>query len=211
MYKVLEQWLNNFFPLRSITITDSDPTFITPEIKFLLRRKNSLIRACKIEQANAVAHQIAKLITRHNTSKLSNFDPSHSTKDLWDEVGRLTKGSKRPFLEVPLYNSTQLNTYYASVSNDPNYSPPSLKQSTPLESSHLVTQFEVFNYLDKLSPTAAGPDLLPFWFLRLCAPFLAEPLTHLINISIWSSYVPCSVEISSNSSCSQDCFSYHPS
>ena len=44
--------------------------------------------------------------------------------------------------------------------------------------------------LDKLKPTATGPDELPSWFLRLSAPVIAEPLAQLINLSIKASQVP---------------------
>jgi len=48
----------------------------------------------------------------------------------------------------------------------------------------------VFNLLDKLSPTASGPDGLPFWFLKLAAPIICEPLTHVVNLSLATSTVP---------------------
>jgi hypothetical protein len=37
--------LNQFYPLRSITITSRDPSYITPDIKTKLRRKNRLMHA----------------------------------------------------------------------------------------------------------------------------------------------------------------------
>ena len=39
-------------------------------------------------------------------------------------------------------------------------------------------------------PTAAGPDGIPAWFLRLLAPELAIPLAHIYNLSIIQSVVP---------------------
>src|SRR6218665_381939 len=40
---------DHFYPLRSVTITSRDPGYMTPEIKFLLRRRNRLMHHQKIE------------------------------------------------------------------------------------------------------------------------------------------------------------------
>ena len=47
--------LNHFYPERTITLTSRDPEFVTPAIKTSLRRKNRLMHAGRIEEANALA------------------------------------------------------------------------------------------------------------------------------------------------------------
>jgi len=54
----------------------------------------------------------------------------------------------------------------------------------------VVTEWQVFNILDKLSSTATGLDQLPAWFLRLGAPVFYKPLTYLFNMSLSTSTVP---------------------
>jgi len=44
--------------------------------------------------------------------------------------------------------------------------------------------------LDSLQRTSPGPDNLPFWFLRVLAPFLAKPLSQIYNLSINQSFIP---------------------
>ena len=44
--------------------------------------------------------------------------------------------------------------------------------------------------LDKLKATATGPDGIPYWFLRLGAPFLCSHIARLVNLSIATSTVP---------------------
>jgi len=56
-YDVITCALNEYYPLRTVTITDCDPPFVTPEIKSLLRRKNQRMRAGKIEEANAISEK----------------------------------------------------------------------------------------------------------------------------------------------------------
>ena len=44
--------------------------------------------------------------------------------------------------------------------------------------------------LDTLKKTATGLDELPSWFLRISAPFLAEPLANLFSLSLTSASIP---------------------
>ena len=44
--------------------------------------------------------------------------------------------------------------------------------------------------LDNLKMSAAGPDGLPSWFIKIAAPGLALPVSHLFNLSIIQSHVP---------------------
>jgi len=37
--------LDTFYPERTVTVTSRDPSYVTPEIKAKLRRKNRLMRA----------------------------------------------------------------------------------------------------------------------------------------------------------------------
>jgi len=79
--------------------------------------------------------------------------------------------------------------HYAAVSDDPLYIAPSPK-------STCNTQCEPFNtlsvlwLLEHIKDTAAGPDGLPAWFLRLSAPAIASPLAWLYNHSLSQGLVP---------------------
>ena len=53
-----------------------------------------------------------------------------------------------------------------------------------------ISEWELFNLLDRLRPTALGLDQLQVWFLRLSAPVIYAPLTRLINMSVSSGMVP---------------------
>ena len=51
-------------------------------------------------------------------------------------------------------------------------------------------QKHVFHLLERLKPTATGIDGLPVWFLRLSAPWIASPISHIFNMWYSSSVVP---------------------
>ena len=46
--------LNQFYPIRTITVTSRDPDFITPAVKAKLRRKNRLMRRGRVEEAKTL-------------------------------------------------------------------------------------------------------------------------------------------------------------
>src|SRR6188768_876929 len=79
-YNFFTNQLDHFFPSKVITMTSSDPQFYTPEIKFLLRQRNSLMRSGKSLQANALTAKIGKLIMKADASQLSNLTSRSSSQ-----------------------------------------------------------------------------------------------------------------------------------
>jgi len=81
-----------------------------------------------------------------------------------------------------------LNNHYSAISTDNRYISPALKQTVVAASgTEYISEWRVFNILDKLRPTATGLDGLPAWFLKLGAPFFCLPLSQLFNFSLFTS------------------------
>src|SRR6218665_2398042 len=181
-------WLNKYYPIRSVTITNREPEFVTPGIKYLLRRKNKLMRKNKIEEAGAVAEQIGKAITRANKADLRKVSHSGNTKALWDKVKVYSKG-RSTMEQHNTITAEVLNAHYATISTDPEYKEPPLRQT--VERPHqLVNEQVIFHSLHNLKATAEGIDQLPWWYLRLTAPVFSKPLAHVINILVAAGHVP---------------------
>jgi len=53
--------LNQFYPEREITVTSTDPHYVTPAVKAMLRRKNRLMRAGRTDEAGALAYALSSL------------------------------------------------------------------------------------------------------------------------------------------------------
>ena len=66
-YSIINQLLDDFFPERTVTVTNRDPKFVTPEVKHLLRQKNLLMRSGRVEAAEAISKRIQKTIVDYNT------------------------------------------------------------------------------------------------------------------------------------------------
>ena len=191
LYDVLVELLNRFYPERRITVTSSDPDFVTADIKALLRRKNRLMRAGRLEEASALAIRIGATIRRRNSVQLRNMNTRTNAREVWAKVRLLTKGSSTGTEAPPGITAEALNIHYASISSDPSYVPSKYKYTCPtLKVHNRITEFEVFHILDHLRPTAIGLDLIPAWFLRLTAPVFSAPIAHMFNQSLNLATVP---------------------
>jgi len=102
------------------TMTSRDPEHITPELKSKLRQKNRLMRAGRLEKANALAHQVGKELKRRSKSSFCKINGKTVAKHMWEAVRKLT-GRRLETGEIPGVNATTLNNHYAAVSSDTTY------------------------------------------------------------------------------------------
>ena len=161
--------LDEFYPQRTISITSRDPDWVTPETKAMLRRKNRLMRAGRVEEARALAYRISKEQTRRNRFRLSKAGRKTEAKDVWAAFRQLT-GKRRESGPVEGVDAESLNQHYARISTDAAYSTPFSKSTASPGQQQYITEWQVFRVLDHLRHTATGLDRLPARFLRLGAP-----------------------------------------
>ena len=94
----------------------------------------------------------------------------------------------------PIDEAKVLNNYCSSQWNpdDGTDAVPVLESKTNLKLGNFtVLEEEVLTMLRKLQVSkSGGPDNLPNKVLRLLAPFIAYPLTKLLNLSLSSSCLP---------------------
>ena len=120
-YTTINELLDRFYPFKTISTSSRDPPFVTPEIKYLLRRKNKLQRSGNLEAAACLAKRISKKITSSNASSFSK--PCSGPKDLWERVNKIT-GWNKTSNTAAQFNAEMLNRHYASMSTDSHYVPP---------------------------------------------------------------------------------------
>jgi len=191
MYGVMLDLLDTFYPEREITVTSSDPPYVTPTVKALLRRKNRLMRAGRTDEAGSIAARIRTIITRSSTRWMRTVNTRKSAKAAWAKVRDVTKGSaiRAGDHQIDGLTAQSLNNHYAAISTDKGYCAPRPKLTTFDGLSHF-TEMTVFRMLDTLHPTATGLDQIPAWFLRLGAPIFAAPLARLFDQSLTTGIVP---------------------
>jgi len=67
-------------------VTSTDPRFVTPAVKGILRRKDHLMRAGHLEEAGALARCVRVVITRQNSSWLHIISMRKNARDAWAKV-----------------------------------------------------------------------------------------------------------------------------
>ena len=186
-YAVALQLLNRYYPERVITKTSRDPEYITPRIKHMLRRKNKLLRAGRVEEASALSVRVGQAIQNRCKMQMSRYNSMTDVGEMWAAVRRLT-GHQQPVARVDGITAETLNQHYAAVSSDPHYVEPNRKLSTDEDDaiSQCVGEWQV----DTWRPTATGLDGLPAWFLRVTAPIFCKPVAYIFNLSLQTSTVP---------------------
>jgi len=161
-YSKMINLLNHFYRIRTVTVSSRDPDFITPAIKTKLRRKNRLMRTGRVEEAEAIAKRITQDITKCNQVRLSHINSSGGTKDIWKAVRELTvTGHERQPCIAAGVSAESLNNHYASISTDTQYQTSERMPATANDSGDYISEWEVFNLLNRLRPTAPGLDQLP--------------------------------------------------
>jgi len=190
LYEVMRDMLDRFYPERWITVTSSDPHYVTPAIKSMLRRKNRLMRAGRTAEADALACRVRSAITRQSSKWLRDVDTRKNPAAAWEKVREFTHGPRRDHGQPPAGISAQvLNDHYAAISNDDRYRSPPLKLTAVTDDVY-ITEMEAFRHLDTLKHTATGLDGIPAWFLRVGAPIFAAPLARLFSRSLMAGFVP---------------------
>jgi hypothetical protein len=180
-----------FYPERTITLTShepSEPSYVTPELKSMLRRRNTLMRASRVEQANAISVKIGAVIIKRNSAHFKESGSKYDPKGMWAKVRQLSNRSQ-PRTVCTDITATDLTNNFCAISQDQSYSHPPLRL-TVTKPSDIVSESDIFYLLDHLKPTATGLDNLPSWFLKISAPFIAVHVSDLFNMSINSSVVP---------------------
>ena len=197
-YEIMSVIIDTYYPERSVTITSSDPPYVTPAVKQMLRRKNKLMRAGQIEKAAALSAKIGAAIIRYNSTELSRVDVTTDARGMWAKVRQLTGRGRSALIAEESATTTAevLNNHYAAISHDSAYKQPSMKLTANIPSNH-VTEMQIFDILDNLRQTAAGLDNIPSWFLKVGAPVFAAPIANLMNLSLSTSTVPRQWKIAS--------------
>ena len=97
-----------------------------PDIKAMLRRKNRLMRAGRVEEAGALAERIGKAVTRRSKKRLCRIDRQHGAKAMWEALRQMT-GRRQNVRVVDGVSADSHNEHYAQISTDDQYVAPLCK------------------------------------------------------------------------------------
>jgi hypothetical protein len=170
-------------PKKTVTKRSSDPSFITPRIRILLKKRNKLMRAGKDRQAESITINIRHLIDSNRKNALATADKK-GAKSLWQEVNKIRQNTTKTDNLSALVNNVGLNEMIKQISGTMFDSAcqshhANITQVTSIHSQ--LNERQIYAELRKLRKTATGVDELPSWFLKNCAEIITPPLCHIFN------------------------------
>jgi hypothetical protein len=164
-----------------------DPRFVTPQIKYMLRKKNRLMSLGRTDEVNAIHTKISTDIIAYNSVHFKNLSARTASRELWENIRDVTGKNKNHsfFANSRLnFSADDFNNYYSHQSTDCNYIDTPVKISVSDSNSfNIISEYTVFKLLDNIKTTATGADGLPHWFLKIAACSLADLLAYLYNLS----------------------------
>lgn len=190
--------VHSVIPFRRVTVTNSTPTYVTPLVRSLLRRRNKLMRRGKIDTAGELSAKIGRLIAEHREHELRDVNYK-DTKKLWSKV-RAAPVPARAATLGSKYGSQfddldALNTHFANIATDPDYDIDYI--NAIIDSVHdngLITRpvydYEIYRLLSAVKRTAPGSDNIPYWVFKHCAVELSGVIANLVNKTLSSGRPP---------------------
>lgn len=177
---------------RFVCLKQKDPLYLTPFINLLLTRRNGLRRKGRLDEANALANKVNRLISDNRKTMLSNVSQSDPGK-LWALLRKSNNwGTKTSKLNT-WADLDDINKSFADIATDQHYCNDVICDKLQKHVSDVdfvtsfvasYTTFEISVRLFKLRKTSTGSEGIPFWVLKESATELGGVLVKLINFSI---------------------------
>ena len=124
--------IDRYIPFKRVTVRSSDPWFVTPLIKSLMRKRNDLLHRGHVEKANLVTEKLSKLIAEVRNNAFTKLKPGDSGW-LWRQIRSRTNydDSKKDMLAGLGFDSAtldKLNEHFSGIATDPDYSPETIRR-----------------------------------------------------------------------------------
>ena len=186
---VIVQLLNSYFPFRTIRVRSSDPIWMKPSLKILLKKrdrahaKKKWLKYIRLRE-EAIRHE-KFLKARHLQQAMSSQTP----RDLWKSINSISRREKMKSSQGNL-TAEDLSRYFAGIFQAPSADEESLSLCELPHQLLVLSVNEVEDQQRKIKRKSSGPDGIPYWVLRMLAPLIAPSLTVIFNRSLQDGCFP---------------------
>ena len=194
---IIDHSFTHTIPVSIISMSSKDKPYISPLVKTLINQRWDAYRRRHFPLYHHLSAKIKKLIFLEKKKWAQKA--KNCPTDMWNVVNELrgTKSARKSASDVltHLFDSAseaaeQMNAMFAGYQTERPLLP-SISISDCMEWQPCVTAMEVFESLRNLKPSkAAGYDGIPTVLYKKAAAVIADPLAHIINISIVSRTFP---------------------
>ena len=176
-------------PLKTVTVSSRDPSWMTPLVKSLIRRKTKIgsTQRGRLQEINS---KINCLICKNRRNLLN---APVGSKEWWRQVDNLSQrrlSSAKASLDTQ--SLQELNDYFADLCWDPDYKEPTPAEDCEEIQAPEISERHVWMCLQYLKKTATGPDMIPYWIWKNHAEIFAPIIHKIWNLSLKSSTWPSS-------------------
>ena len=180
------------FPSRTALIRQSDPVWMTPSLKFLMKSRDDAWYAGKWLKYKRLRSAVIESITYVKSSFLLKASSMGKAKDLWKHIKNFSRSSKTHVIP-PSISSEDFGDYFASVFGSDTLPPLEDLSDLMCDLPHSplkVSVQEVETLLNTVKRKSSGPDGLPSWVLKDLNFCIAPAVTHIFNRSFSEAHVP---------------------
>ena len=167
-------------PLRTVSMSSRDPSWMTPLVKCMLRTKSKLSINCG-ERLKTLNHRISEVIceNRKNPRTLTG------SRDWWKQVDSTSqRRTNHTHICLDDESLNQLNDYFGELCYDDVYERPADVVVPEHVTVPEISERQIWENLRKLKRTATGPDEIPSWMWREHAELLTPVIAHIWNLSL---------------------------
>ena len=198
--------MDKHFPVREIRVTHRPAPWLNANINTLRNKRDKLkikYNKCRNPAVHINYKQTKNQITSlSRKAKLQYFDSAincivGNTKEYWAALKRLQVVDSECDTGV-ICSAEDLNSTFVSNNNDfvdPDFvasEVASILETTVLSTFNfsMVSEVDVIKALRSISTNASGVDGISAKFIKLCIPYVAPVLTHIVNCSLESGIFP---------------------
>ena len=123
-HAILTGVISKCVPTRQITMRKSEPWFISPLVKHLLRKRNKCCHKGQMQQAHDLSMKINKLIS---DMKKKTFDSSErmDSRKLWQTISKKTNykttSGLHNFVNISEKSCADINQHFTDIATDNSY------------------------------------------------------------------------------------------
>jgi len=179
----LSQLCGIAFPIRQVKMSNRDPKWITPKIKFLLKIK----KRHKNNSLSPLRENINNHISQHKINSLNK-----NSKDTWRLIEKITNYKlNNNEISCESFEPNELNNDLTNRSKC-FYDKLQVPELPPLNDSNKIeiTLLEVLNVMLKCRKTSPGPGDIPYWVFNEYWDILAPLYCFVWNLSLRNGRYP---------------------
>ena len=183
--RILQNAVEDSFPLRKVKMSSRDPSWLTPKMKWLLQKKKQARRRGQTRKADRIDYRLGR-------AKVENLCQSE-TKQWWKKIDSITNRKyNAKSIDFHAFEPEELNSQLAKRSGfmEDEVREPAPDFTTSGNEQLQITYQEVSSVLKSCKRTSPGPSCIPYFVFQEYWMILAPLYWFVWNLSLTEGVFP---------------------